>query len=1195
VVRKGIGCIKTMVRMGGSLATAVVAVMSLASPAYAGYEQAVEHFASSGEGAQLLVAGRRATATAVNSGGAGLPAGEAGSFYVVGESNVVLRYGPGKEGEEPPFREAWGWGVGNGDPEYQRCGPAYTTEPRPAHTFPVCTFPGFGAGEGVGQFAELAGVAVDETTGDVYVRNLAQSARLHHLIEVFTATGTPVGEGFGDQGREAPLPRESIAQGPEKLHELGTAAVGAIAVDGDGTVYLNDHDFNNIEGTSQARIMSFEPCAQGDYEHYCYASGKDILTTPRVITRLALVDGARIVAADEQVVREYSLSGPGTPICSFTVNGALKALTADPGTGEVIFFSSSDKKIHRLTACEAGTGLFHEAQELTPLPETKRMLGIALSPETSWAALRPRGVLYGIDSEEHGAQMGIGDVFVPAHLLPPEVKAESVTGTTASSTTLRAEVDPKGSEDSSFQFEYLSKAAYDANGGTFTGSLAAKAPLSPGKMSSTGQVVQVTASIAALSPHTIYVFRAVVCDGPHQELCGPPGGTAEFQTYAETPTGLPDDRAFELVSPAEKMGGEVFPADSRVGSCGEGADTCKPPGGLSTGVIFPMVSSADGDAVSYEGFPFYSSSGAAVYNSYVSRRLPAGWQTTAVSPASFRPGIGNEDLAFNDGLTEGVISQANPQLTPAAPLGYANLYLQQTADPTSFAPLVTSPPPNRSGGVFKIEYAGYAPDFSAQFFAANDALTAASPAAPEPPDPGQFGRDLYQWSGGILKLVNVLPGNLAVASGAAFASASPDAHAVSQDGRRVYWEAGGTVYVREDGQVTRAIKHGGSFLVASSSGLLVLLSDGCRYSLLTESCVDLTQGDGGFRGVVGQSSDLSTIYFVDTAKLPGAGKNAREQEAQVGQNNLYLWQENQVTHEGQVKFIATLLPSDNAAGSTKLADWVIEPGERTAEASPDGQWLAFGSTAELTGHHNVGPCAESGQVLVNVACTELFLYNAADGQLACPSCNPTGEAPLGNSTLRRINAAPAWLPQPHYLTNQGRLYFDSGDRLSPRDVNGRVEDVYESEPGGVGSCGVPEGCVQLISPGTGTVDSNLLAVDGTGANVFFTTRERLVPRDTDDLIDLYDAREGGGFREEGEISPKPCGGEACQGQQQVPREVPGPGTADFQGAGNPKPARSSCPKGKVKKQGHCVSPPSQKRKTKKHGRTKPNQKRGGHQ
>jgi hypothetical protein len=128
--------------------------------------------------------------------------------------------------------------------------------------------------------------------------------------------------------------------------------------------------------------------------------------------------------------------------------------------------------------------------------------------------------------------------------------------------------------------------------------------------------------------------------------------------------------------------------------------------------------------------------------------------------------------------------------------------------------------------------------------------------------------------------------------------------------------------------------------------------------------------------------------------------------------------------------------------------------------------------------------------------------------------------------------------------------------------------------------------VLLISPGTGTVDSNFLAMDENGANVFFTTRDRLVPADTDELLDLYDAREGGGgFPGGSEVGASECGGEAC-------RPVMGNGSlvtsslasVVFQGTGNIKPETSAspgtvppgkvvlrCPRGKVKENAKCVN------------------------
>jgi hypothetical protein len=147
--------------------------------------------------------------------------------------------------------------------------------------------------------------------------------------------------------------------------------------------------------------------------------------------------------------------------------------------------------------------------------------------------------------------------------------------------------------------------------------------------------------------------------------------------------------------------------------------------------------------------------------------------------------------------------------------------------------------------------------------------------------------------------------------------------------------------------------------------------------------------------------------------------------------------------------------------------------------------------------------------------------------------------------------------QAHYLTDQGRLFFDSQDSLSVFDTNEGVEDVYQYEPSEVGTCERESGCVTLISAGHEAVDSNFLAADPSGKNVFFTSRDQLVQKDEDDLIDVYDAREGGGIPGETEVARSECQGEACQPAVVVPND-PTPGSSSFEGAGNvvePKQAK----------------------------------------
>jgi hypothetical protein len=1174
-------------------ATLVAVAMIGPSAARADYEQMPEGFSMSGEPLQL----HEPLAIAINGSGAG--GVETGSIYVGGGSRVV-RFSPGREGEDPRFREAWGWGIAEGGPanEFVRCGPAYAEIPeasRPPNAFAACKpWSGSGGGEEVGHFNVVTGLAINHANGDVYVLNLPGflGIREHHLIEVFSPTGTPIGEGFGDLARKSPSPAETIAESPEKLHEQSPRYEDGIAVLDNGTVYVTDRDFASVATSQQARIMSFAPSVQGNFEHYSYTGESNDIQIPaeNYVHALGIVEPNRLVAASKQQIHEYLINGgdDDSLLCSYELqSGAVAGMATNPQSGEVFYFREGiHGKVAHLGACDTADEAFPELQApIAPAPAVDSMVAMGVNPNLSWSASRPAGVLYGFDLETKSGGSETGDVFAPAIAQPPAIEAESVLNTSPTSTTLQARIDPKG-VSVIFHFQYMTESAYLANGGTFGGPQLQTAPPAEGALGG-GAPGTAAAPVYALLPDTRYVFRVIArrTGCAEEPACETKGQTTSFNTYTLTPPGLPDGRAYELVSPADKHGGEVFPADWHIGSC---LAECKPPGAL-TQSVFPMQSDLGGGSVTYEGFPFSPEEGPAVDNSYISHRTATGWQTTAMSPRA----LGSEsDLAYSSSLDQGVIGTRSPLASSgeSAPAGYANLYLQNALDPATLKPLLTggtfaalsaSARPYREPGLLNLAYAGHSPDFSAQYFEANDSLTLAGAYAPQPPDPGYTGSNLYEWKAGDLSLVNVLPGNASVASGASFASASPEANGIAANGERVFWTAGGQLYMREGGRTTREVHHPGTFITAAPDGLKVLLSDGCLYSLMTTSCTDLTQGEGGFLGIAGQSSDLSRIYFVATAALPGT--NEQHEEAAVGEPNLYLYEAGGVT-----RFIATLASLDGAGGQDRLADWAPAPGFRTAEASPDGRYLAFGSIAQLTGYVNVGPCEQDPNhtEFISVPCKEVFLYDAATGRLTCPSCNPTGESPLGNSTLRRIRGAETreWLPQPRYLTDQGRLLFDSSDRLSARDTNGRVEDVYESEPAGVGSCGLPAGCISLVSPGTSTVDSNFLAMDESGANVFFTSRQRLVPADTDELLDVYDARIGGGFPGEAEGSVSQCRGEACQAPAN-PTVPPSSSTSSFQGSGNVKPSSSrACPKGKVKKKnGKCVKKRAKKKKKRARG------------
>jgi hypothetical protein len=122
--------------------------------------------------------------------------------------------------------------------------------------------------------------------------------------------------------------------------------------------------------------------------------------------------------------------------------------------------------------------------------------------------------------------------------------------------------------------------------------------------------------------------------------------------------------------------------------------------------------------------------------------------------------------------------------------------------------------------------------------------------------------------------------------------------------------------------------------------------------------------------------------------------------------------------------------------------------------------------------------------------------------------------------------------QSRYLLDNGRLYFTSSDSLVPHDVEQRaetvqvliskpgeevkyepvetkvgVENVYQSEPEGIGGCETGKtACISLISSGNSENESGFLDASENGNDAFFLTAARLVPSDFDTNFDAYDAR-----------------------------------------------------------------------------------------
>jgi DNA-binding beta-propeller fold protein YncE len=213
------------------------------------------------------------------------------------------------------------------------------------------------------------------------------------------------------------------------------------------------------------------------------------------------------------------------------------------------------------------------------------------------------------------------------------------------------------------------------------------------------------------------------------------------------------------------------------------------------------------------------------------------------------------------------------------------------------------------------------------------------------------------------------------------------------------------------------------------------------------------------------------------------------------------------------------------------------------EISSNGRYVAITSYAPLTSDENLNPqaCPDDPAGFYGGRCWEIYRYDADTTETVCVSCAKDGSRPAGPVNL--INTTfELSAYEPHFVTNSGAVYFDTPTRLVGTDTNG-ARDVYEYS----------DGAAHLVSPGDQPVAAEFVDIAREGEDVFFTTAQRLVPADVDDQVDQYDARVGGGIASQQALkaSPPECSGEVCQG---APRGAPG---SPPMGSGNSEPKKRS--------------------------------------
>ncbi len=621
-------------------------------------------------------------------------------------------------------------------------------------------------------------------------------------------------------------------------------------------------------------------------------------------------------------------------------------------------------------------------------------------------------------------------------------------------------------------------------------------------------------TILDLQPGTEYHFRIVATNS-----VGVSKGADE--TFTTARAGDIIHRVYEQATPVDKRG---VPIES----------------------TFGFYAKPDGNGIAY--ITKNGKSGSPLNARSVNLRGPDNWGSGLdLDPALnvYKTGVLTQaTLGLSADFTRALVV-SNRDLAPGGVEESANLYILDIAS-NSYTWVGVATPPNPAA--FNT-YTGFgaggnlqasAPDFSWIVFYSTFPLIENAPF-----------NALYRWSDADgLEVASVLPGPSETQASVDTPSAYETVHrTVSADGSRIYFTSEGPepgVYLREGGE-TKAISisqvpgdpttpQPGTLLDISKDGRYAFFASKAANPLTIDAPTPVNSQDGGlYRYDLSDGSleYIARLFLATPGLTRTSGLGVSEdggtiyfrEGTQSGPHSVNVW------HAGEVKDIATYPIRSEYA-------WM----------SPNGRYLAFPG-------RGVPEPEESTD-------RNVYLYDAATEEVSCASCLPDGSPGMGylpNGQNRTIGEHIS-----RAVTDAGQVFFTSDRRLVAADVNG-VEDAYEFK----------DGKATLISPGNAPFPAIFADISTDASSVFFTTSQKLVGQDSDQTVDIYDARIGGGLSGQNPAPPQECLRDDCKATPSAGPEVPFGGSEALSGPGNvSSPARKRCGKGtkarKAKGKTRCV-------------------------
>ncbi|HSZ69978.1 MAG TPA: hypothetical protein VK756_06430 [Solirubrobacteraceae bacterium] len=721
---------------------------------------------------------------------------------------------------------------------------------------------------------------------------------------------------------------------------------------------------------------------------------------------------------------------------------------------------------------------------------------------------------------------------------PPKVIASSVANISSMYVDLHAQIDPVGA-DTTYYFEYGPTAAYGEVAPAPTEAAPHGADIGSGgpRGDAPASVVQ---QIGGLTPGTTYHFRAVArgtfinADGK-EETVTEPGLDGTFKTMPAPTQGLPDGRAYELLTPPSKGSAEDMFGDletqyhwflnNSVGYASESGEQFL----LETQAPFGPYPAMEHDSSSPDGG----------HNVYVFARSEKGWQTIPFAQPSLGVQSVHADVFSPENFSElGIDDAVGAELSAAGTHGVAFLAsLGGASSGPSFTELLRDPGPTAD----HTRMVGASRNFDRVVVASKSHTLA---PGTETQDPGTTA--LYEAAGGKLAPVNVNDkGALLSRCGAVLgqnnAGAGASHNAVSTDGAKIFftapdpegagagcWDPGTEanapqLYTRSGGRTTQVskpeagvveegsseegeapVQHPAIYVGASEDGSKVFfiteteltreaaelrLHDRELYEYNAEApegkrLVRVSRGERGSPVAAGApakvyvvdaiSGDGNVVYFAALGQLaPGAPVVEGEE------TNLYHYD----TAAGEISYVATVdrrdYPSDEAS------DWWDQ--SVASKSRP-----IFENPVEIA----LDPSANwyttpGGRFLLFATTRELDPNHstAAAQERDCPNLNSGGVGPNGHcSEVYRYDASRA--------VSEGREGEDVPD--NPLCVSCDAGGEAPASPAFFGhSAG-------LETRAAGPVR----AMSDNGSYVFFDTADPLVPQDVNKALDVYEWHEG---------------------------------------------------------------------------------------